>query len=70
MKNSLASAFEYNNEVPEDLNVVNDYEVFKEAFLGWKTLTKDDYIIDDETNTISLNDSGVEKTQKYFKIKK
>ncbi|MBQ0045321.1 MAG: preprotein translocase subunit SecA [Mycoplasma sp.] len=34
-----------------------------------KTLTKDDYIIDDETNTISLNDSGVEKTEKYFKIK-
>ncbi|MCQ3914615.1 MAG: hypothetical protein MJ201_02275 [Mycoplasmoidaceae bacterium] len=34
-----------------------------------KTLTKDDYIIDDETNTISLTDSGVEKTEKYFKIK-
>lgn len=34
-----------------------------------KTLTKDDYVIDDETNTISLNDSGVEKTEKYFKIK-
>ncbi|MCQ3915564.1 MAG: hypothetical protein MJ195_02300 [Mycoplasmoidaceae bacterium] len=34
-----------------------------------KTLTKDDYIIDDETNTISLSDSGVDKTQQYFKIK-
>lgn len=34
-----------------------------------KTLKKDDYVIDDETNTISLTDSGVDKTQKYFKIK-
>ena len=34
-----------------------------------KTLTKDDYQIDDETNTISLTDKGVEKTEKYFKIK-
>ena len=34
-----------------------------------KTLTKDDYQIDDETNTISLTNSGVDKTQKYFKIK-
>lgn len=34
-----------------------------------KTLSKDDYKIDDETNTISLSDSGVDKTQKYFKIR-
>ncbi|MCQ2956385.1 MAG: hypothetical protein MJ233_00480 [Mycoplasmoidaceae bacterium] len=34
-----------------------------------KTLTKDDYKIDDETNTISLTDLGVDKTQKYFKIR-
>ncbi|MCQ3907838.1 MAG: hypothetical protein MJ219_03830 [Mycoplasmoidaceae bacterium] len=34
-----------------------------------KTLTPDDYHIDDETNTISLTDSGVDKTQTYFKIK-
>ncbi|MCQ2747832.1 MAG: hypothetical protein MJ223_00925 [Mycoplasmoidaceae bacterium] len=33
-----------------------------------KKLTKDDYQIDDETNTISLTDKGVEKTEKYFKI--
>ena len=34
-----------------------------------KKLTSDDYKIDDETNTISLTDSGVNKTQTYFKIK-
>ena len=34
-----------------------------------KKLTSEDYKIDEETNTISLTDSGVDKTQKYFKIK-
>ena len=33
-----------------------------------KTLKSDDYRIDEETNTIALSNSGVDKTQKYFKI--
>lgn len=34
-----------------------------------KTLHKDDYVIDAETNTISLTNEGTAKTQAYFKIK-
>ena len=33
-----------------------------------KTLKTDDYRIDEETNTIALSNSGVEKAQKHFKI--
>ncbi len=34
-----------------------------------KTLAKDDYVIDAETNTIALTDTGVDKAQKWFKLK-
>ncbi|MGL4951401.1 MAG: preprotein translocase subunit SecA [Mycoplasma sp.] len=34
-----------------------------------KTLTPDDYVVDMESQAINLNDNGVEKAEKFFKIK-
>jgi len=46
-----------------------DVSLYIEVDTFTKTLTEKDYVIDYETNTIALTNEGVEKAQKYFKVK-
>ncbi len=45
-----------------------DFSLYLDIDNYVSTLTKDDYVIDNESNTISLTDSGVIKAEKFFKI--
>lgn len=45
-----------------------DFSLYVEIDTFVSGLSKDDYKIDDESNTISLTDSGVEKAEKFFKL--
>ena len=43
-------------------------EFYKVADNFTKTLKEDDYTIDEKSNSVILNDSGVEKAEKYFHV--
>ncbi|MDE5841393.1 MAG: preprotein translocase subunit SecA, partial [Malacoplasma sp.] len=45
-----------------------DFSLYVEIDTFVSELVKDDYKIDDESNTIFLTDSGVEKAEKFFKL--
>ncbi len=47
---------------------VETKETYERADQYAKTLTKDDYVIDEESRGISLTPQGVAKTEKYFNI--
>lgn len=46
----------------------NDSTLYTSADLFAKSLTSDDYIIDHETQSISLNYKGVDKANQYYKV--
>ena len=46
----------------EDLSLYLDVDKFA------KTLVSDDYVIDNESNTIALSDSGVAKAERFFRL--
>ncbi|MGL4768948.1 MAG: preprotein translocase subunit SecA [Mycoplasmoidaceae bacterium] len=50
-------------------NPINDVSLYLEVDKFVKSLNDLDYLIDAESNTISLSDFGSEKSEKYFKIK-